>query len=496
MARHGKVYLVGSGPGDPGLITVRARELIAEADAILHDRLIPQGVLTDARPDALIVDSGKEHSGDSGKQAQIDQRLIKLAKQGLSIVRLKGGDPLVFGRGAEEAAALAAEGIEFEIVPGVTSGVAAPAYAGIPVTHREHASAVAFITGHEDPTRPAEALDWQALAAFPGTLAFYMGVKHLPQISERLITLGKSPETPVAVIERGTTAHQRTVCGTLADIAELAQAATIRPPAMTVVGDVVGERERIAWFEHRPLLGRSVVVTRARAQASELSARLRKLGADVVEAPAISTRRRSDPEITVAIDSLEAYDLIAFTSVVGVDSFFDVLKDAGKDARALAGLSVAAIGGATSTSLQGHGIAADCIPERQTAEGLLEALSDVQGKRVLLAQAAQGRKVLAEGLTLAGADVTKLSLYDTIAEELSPEQLADVARAEFVTFASGSSVRSFVSALGGPQAVATKKLVSIGPSTSTALGEFGLSPTREAGQHDIDGLIGALLEIA
>lgn len=496
MARHGKVYLVGSGPGDPGLITVRARELISKADAILHDRLIPQGVLTMARPDALIVDSGKEHSGDSGMQEQIDRRLVELAKQGLNVVRLKGGDPFVFGRGAEEAAALAAEGIEFEIVPGVTSGVGAPAYAGIPVTHREHASAVAFVTGHEDPTRPAEALDWQALAAFPGTLCFYMGVKHLPQISERLISLGKSAETPVAVIERGTTAHQRTVTGTLAEIAELAQAASIRPPAMTVVGDVVSERDRIAWFELRPLLGRSVVVTRARAQASELSARLRGLGADVIEAPAISTRRRGDEEIVETIARIDEYDLIVFTSVVGVESFFAVLKDAGKDARALAGLSVAAIGGATSEALQAQGIAADCVPDRQTAEGLLEALSDIQGQRVLLAQAAQGRKVLAEGLTLAGAHVKRLSLYDTVSEDLTPEQLAKVKDAEFVTFASGSSVRSFVKALGGQEAIVTKKLLSIGPSTSAALREFDLSPTREAEQHNVEGLVRALLAIA
>ncbi len=494
----GKVFLVGAGPGDPGLLTMRAVELIASADAILYDRLIPPTALDGAREGALLEYAGKGPAGDSDKQQSIEERMIELAESGMQVVRLKGGDPFVFGRGGEEAAALAARGIEFEIVPGVTAGVAAAAYAGVPVTHRDHAAAVAFVTGHENPQKPSESIDWAALAAFPGTLVFYMGVKNLPAISERLIEAGLAADTPAAVIEQGTTTAQRTVSGRLVDIPELALEAAISPPALTVIGGVVAERERIAWFEQRPLFGRSVAVTRARAQASKFAERLRELGAHVVQAPAISTRPRMDQALAAAAAEVETFDLIAFTSAAGVDSFFAALEREGKDARALHGVEVAVVGGATRDAVAAYGISADHLPERQTAEGLLSALEGVYltGKRVLLPLASDPRPVLADGLRARDAEVHQVAAYDTVVEELSDAQRAAVADSEFITFASGSAVHSLVQAIGGPEPLAGCALVSIGPTTSEALREHGLEPTVEAEPHDLEGLLAALLSLA
>ncbi|MGH2905760.1 MAG: uroporphyrinogen-III C-methyltransferase [Solirubrobacterales bacterium] len=497
-ARAGTVYLVGGGPGDPGLLTVRAAELIASADAILYDRLIPDSVLLGARAGAFVEFAGKGPRGDSKLQPEIEGRMVELAQQGKSVVRLKGGDPLVFGRGGEEASTLAEAGIPFEIVPGVTAGVAAAAYAGVPVTHRDHAAAVAFVTGHEDPEKPESTIDWQALASFPGTLVFYMGVKNLPRISEQLIEAGRDASEHVAVIAQGTTPAQETVTGRLVDIAELVEEAQIKPPALTVIGSVVDERERIAWFEHRPLFGFTVAVTRARAQASKLSARLRELGAAVVEAPAISTAPRDDDEVRAATAAAGGTDLIAFTSANGVDAFFAALARDGRDARALPGVRFAAIGGATAEALNAHGIIADLVPERSAAEGLLELLADedLTGKRILLAVAANARPVLGEGLRERGANVSEVAYYDTTAEPLGDDAKAAVAGADFITFASGSAVHSLVEALGGGEQLKQAQTVSIGPTTSAALREHGLEPTTEASKHDIDGLVEALLALA
>lgn len=494
----GKVYLVGAGPGDPGLLTARALELIASADAILHDRLIPQAAVARVREDAILEYVGKGHSGESGKQSGIEQRMIELALAGKNVVRLKGGDPFVFGRGAEEAAALAAAGIEFEVVPGVTAGVAAAAYAGIPVTHRAHAAAVAFVTGHEDPAKGGPRLDWQALASFPGTLVFYMGVKHLAQISHELIAAGRPPGEAAAAIERGSTPRQRTIVGTLATLAELAESAELSPPALTVIGDVVGERETIGWFEARPLLGRKIAVTRTRAQASALATRLELLGADVVQAPAIRTRTLNSPELTAAIEGLARYDLIAFSSSSAVEAFYAALTSAGLDSRALHGIEIAAVGRATAEALAARGISADHLPERQTSEGLLAALEGVDSAsgRVLLPRAAGGRTVLIDGLSARGADVDAVAVYETLSEPLSEAQLQAITGAEFVTFASGSAVHSILDALGESAALGSAKLVSIGPATTAALSEHGLTPTAQARQSDVDGLIDAVLELA
>jgi uroporphyrinogen III methyltransferase / synthase len=488
---EGIVYLVGAGPGDPGLMTRRSLELIAEADAILYDRLIPADALDGARADAELRYVGKQPGDAAMSQEDINALLVELGLAGRRVVRLKGGDPFVFGRGGEEAEALRAADVAFEVVPGVTSGVAATAYAGIPVTHRDAASAVAFVTGHEHPEKPESALDWEALARFPGTLVLYMGVKNLPLIAERLIAAGRPPEQPAAVVARGTLPGQRTVTGTLANVAERVREEGLRPPAITVIGEVASLRETLAWVERRPLHGQVVAVTRARAQASGLAARLRGLGAEVVETPAIRIEPRA-----VALPPLEGLALLCLTSPNGVRLLFDALARADLDARALAGVTVAAIGPGTARALEQHGVRADVVPERFVAEGLLEALEGLalEGKRVLVARAAEARDVLPDTLRERGAQVELLSLYDTVAEHLSPAQVEALARVTHVTFTSSSTVRFFLSA--GGEVPDGARIVSIGPVTSATAGELGLRVDVEAERHDVDGLVEALVRDA
>jgi uroporphyrinogen III methyltransferase/synthase len=397
------------------------------------------------------------------------------------VVRLKGGDPFVFGRGGEEALALRAAGVPFEVVPGVTAGIAAPAYAGVPVTQRELSSAVAFVTGHEDPAKPETALDWPALAAFPGTLVFYMGVRALPRIAGQLVAGGRPAAEPVAVVERGTLPGQRTLLATLADVGERAAAAGIRAPAITLVGPVAALAEQIAWLEARPLHGRTVAVTRARTQASALAGRLRELGAAVVEAPAIRVR-----PLAVELPDVSGYDLLCVTSPNGAERLFDHLRDA----RALAGVTVAAIGPGTARALREHGVEPDVVPERAVAEGLVEALADVPVRRALIARAAEGRDVLPDALRARGAEVDVVALYETVAEPLSEEARAAAAGADYLLFTSASSVR-FYAAAGG--ALAGPRLASIGPATSAELRAHGAEPDLEADPHTPDGLIAALL---
>ena len=481
----GIVYLVGAGPGDPGLMTQRALELIAAADVVLYDRLIPPGALDGARPDAELRYVGKEPGAPAVSQEEINASLVSLGRAGRVVVRLKGGDPFVFGRGGEEAEALASAGVRFEVVPGVTAGVAAPAYAGIPVTHRSGASSVAFVTGHEDPSKDETALDWEALARFQGTLVFYMGIKNLPLIAERLVAGGRPESEPAAVVARGTLPAQQTVTGTLGDIASLAADADVRPPAITVVGPVAKLHETLGWLEARPLHGQVVAVTRARAQSSELAGRLRELGAEVVEAPAI----RIEP-LPVDLPALDAYALLCFTSPNGVRLFFEALPG---DARTLAGARVAAIGPGTAAALRAHGIEADVMPERSVAESLLEALAgdELSGKRVLIARASEARDVLHDGLRKLGADVDVVALYETVAEPSSEEQAAALTKASYVTFTSSSTVRFFLS--DGRVLPNGARVISIGPVTSETLREHGIEPDVEAPRHDIDGLVAALV---
>ncbi len=480
----GIVHLVGAGPGDPGLLTVRAVELIAAADVILYDRLIPETALSHAREDAELVYVGKQGDGPQFPQEETNRLLVEHGRAGRRVVRLKGGDPFVFGRGGEEALVLREAGVAFEVVPGITAGVAAPAYAGIPVTHRDLASGVAFITGHEDPAKPETALDWPALAAFPGTLVFYMGVRALPRIAEQLTANGRPASEPVAVVEQGTLPGQRTLTATLADVAERAKAERIRAPAITLVGPVAGLHEQLAWLERRPLHGRTIAVTRARAQASALAARLRELGAAVVEAPAI----RIEP-LPAEKPDLSRYDLVAITSPNGAERFLALLRDA----RELAGVTVAAMGPGTARALRERGVEPDVVPERAVAEGLVEALRDVPVTRALIARAAEGRDVLPDALRERGAEVDLLALYETVAEPLSDETAAAAKGADYLLFTSASSVRFFAQAAGsfeGP------RLASIGPATSDALREHGAEPDLEADPHTPDGLIEALLRDA
>ncbi|HEY5430263.1 MAG TPA: uroporphyrinogen-III C-methyltransferase [Solirubrobacteraceae bacterium] len=489
------VYLVGAGPGDPGLLTARALELIAAADVIVYDRLIPATALDGARPDAQLIYVGKEGGGASVSQDEIQSVLLEHGAAGELVVRLKGGDPFVFGRGGEEAELLHDAGVGFEVVPGITAGVAASAYAGIPVTHRDAASAVAFVTGHEDPIKLGEggtgsALDWDALARFPGTLVFYMGVRQLPAITRQLIAGGRPSGEPAAVIERGTLPDQRVVTGTVATIAAVAADANVRAPAITLIGPVAALRTRLAWFEARPLAGLTVAVTRARAQASALAGRLRGLGAVAVEAPAIRIVALAGPA-----PEIERYDLVCLTSPNGVRFLFDRLDQAGRDARAFGGVGatrIAAIGPGTAAALREHGLIADIVPERFVAEGLIDALADVPVRRALIARAAQARDVLPDALRARGAEVDVVALYETVAEPITEPQRDAIAAADYVTFTSSSTVKFFFETAGGDLS-GHMRLVSIGPVTSDALREHGREPDVEADHHDIDGLVQALI---
>jgi uroporphyrinogen III methyltransferase / synthase len=535
----GRVYLVGAGPGDPGLLTARALELIAAADTILHDRLIPQSALAGARADAELLFVGKQGGGASVPQEQTEALMVERALSGRTVVRLKGGDPFVFGRGGEEALTLRAASIPYEVVPGVTSGVAAAAYAGIPVTHRGLATAVALVTGHTradgvgDSTaaegatgdgRTEADLDWPALAAFPGTLVFYMGVRQLPHIAESLIAAGRPASEPVAIVESGTLPGQRTVTGTLRDIAEVAQREEVRAPSITVVGPVAGLADRLEWHAPRPLRGRTVAVTRAREKASGLAHRLEELGATVVQAPVIRTEPLPGPP-----PDLSRYDLVCFTSPNAVTALFARLAQVGEaqvdesssapdkvppgedlpdmvplgngrsnktphDARALAGARVAAIGPGTARALAEHGLVADIVPERSVAESLVEALAGVAVTHALVARARDARDVLPDALRERGAEVDVLALYETVAEPLSAPALADARAADYITFTSSSTVRFFLDAAGGDAGLsAGTRIVSIGPITSATLREHGLEPLVEAEDHDVEGIVRALL---
>ena len=418
------------------------------------------------------------------------------------MVRLKGGDPYVFGRGGEEAQELAEAGIEFEVVPGVTAAMAAAAYAGIPVTHRDLASDFALITGHEDAQRVGTSqIDWPSLGKWKGTLAFYMGVKNLRLNCDRLMENGMSPERSAAVIEWGTTTRQRTVTGTVGTIADIAEAEAIKPPAIVIIGEVVRLREQLQWFEKRPLFGKRIVVTRARAQASELAERLEQLGAEVLECPTI---RVEQPEDVAALEKAAAqvgqYDWLILTSVNGVDAFFDALLAAGFDARQLGGVKVCTIGPATAARLHGYGVVADLLPERFVAESILEVFEEqeqAKGKRILLARADIARSDLTEGLRQLGAEVTEVTAYRTVADESGKEEILKALEADeldWITFTSSSTVRNFLNMIDLNKLSGKKfRVGSIGPVTSAIIRQLGMKLDVEAEQYTISGLVEAIL---
>jgi uroporphyrinogen III methyltransferase/synthase len=492
-AATGRVILVGAGPGDPGLMTVRALEAIAAADVILYDKLIPSSALDGARADAIKLDVGKVGGGEQVPQEQTHRLLTRHAQEGKLVVRVKGGDPFVFGRGGEEAQLCREHGIPFEVVPGVTAGIAGPAYAGIPVTQRGMSAAVAFVTGHEDPSKPDTQIDWPALAAFPGTLVFYMGVRALPRIAEQLVAGGRSPDEPVAIVERGTLPDQRSVSGTLTTIAELAAAAEVKPPSVTVVGPVAALGDELAWLGRGPLSGCSITVTRPRAQASGLARSLRDLGARVVEAAVIVPQ-----PLAFAIPDLSDVDLLVFSSPNGVARFFEELKATHRDARALYGIAVAVIGPGTADAVRAQGVEPDFIPQKAVGESLAELVAGFEVEHAVVVRARGGRDVIRRTLDDRGTDVTLIEPYVTVAEQLDARTRDRALAADWATFTSASSARFFCAAAGGAQVVRESgiKLASIGPITTEALREQGLEPDVEATEHTPGGLVDALVAAA
>ncbi len=499
----GKVYLVGAGPGDPGLITVRGRELLARADVVVYDFLASPALLRHARPGAEIVYVGKKGGDHTLPQHRINELLVEKARNAEVVVRLKGGDPYVFGRGAEEAEVLAEAGIAFEVVPGVTSAVAAPAYAGIPVTHRRHASSVAFITGHEDPEKAGSDLDWAGIARGANTLVFLMGIKNLGEISRRLTENGRPAGTPAALVRWGTLPEQITLTGTLSDIADKARQAGLKPPAVFIVGSVVSLRERLDWFGARPLFGKTIVVTRAREQASALTDRLAELGARVIETPAIRVVPTEDTgALDAAIGRISSYDFAAFTSVNGVERFFGRLFDAGLDCRALSGVKIAAIGPATSARLRDFGIVTDILPETYRAESVAEAFGrlDMRGKRVLLPRAEGARPVLPVELKKMGAAVDEIVIYRSVPDGSGKDGLMrelSEGRVDMVTFSSSSTVTNFAAlfATGDlKRLMEGVKVAAIGPITADTARSLGLSVSITAEEYTIDGLVKAIVQ--
>jgi uroporphyrinogen III methyltransferase / synthase len=535
----GTVYLVGAGPGDPKLITVRGMELLRQADVVVYDRLAHPSLLDHARPDAERIYVGKASAQHAMKQPDINALLVEKAQQGKMVVRLKGGDPFVFGRGGEEAEVCREKGILFEIVPGITSAIAAPAYAGIPVTHRDAASSFAVVTGHErddasehsgerqkatgesptpehqppttnhqPPGQAEQRRDWSKLAHAADTLVFLMGVEALPEITARLTEHGRSPETPVALVQWGTWTRQRVVTGTLATIADEVKRAGLTPPAVCVVGEVVKLRDTLRWFDDpatRPLFGKRILVTRAREQASALSDLLRSRGAEPIEFPAIRIECLSDNSaLDDALNTLSQYAWVVFTSVNAVTVFAERLDILGFDARIFGTTKIAAIGPATATALRQHlHLRADFVPSEAVAESVLAEWPDLEltDKRILLPRAKEAREILPDKLTERGATVDVIPVYETVLDDTDAETLRDQLQSgklDILTFTSSSTVRNFAQALIGddtsslPALVGDTLITAIGPITADTIREFGLTPHIIADNHTIPGLVAAL----
>ncbi len=500
-AAPGTVYLVGGGPGDPGLVGLRAAQLLSTATVVAHDRLSPREALRLCRDDAEVIDVGKQPDRHPLSQDQINELLVARAAAGEAVVRFKGGDPFVLARGSEEGQACLAAGAPFEVVPGITSGIAAPAYAGIPVTHRGLAPAFAVVTGHEDPTKPDTQVDYEALGRFSGTLLLYMGVGRLAEIAAALVAAGRAPSTPVALVQEGTTPRQRTVTGTLADIAQRRDETGLTNPAMIVVGEVVGLRDELQWFENRPLHGVSVLVPRTRSQAGELSDRLWAMGAEPVEAPTIAIEPASDPAaFRTAIAALAdgAYDWAVFTSANAVTQTWAQVEALGLDARLFAGVGIAAVGTSTAAALRGHGLSPDVVPERQTARDLGAALlaHGTQPGRVLLPRADLATPALTATLEEAGWTTVEVEAYRTVAAPALPAGVAEritTGGIDVLAFASSSTVRNLVALLGGPPP-ASVQVASIGPVTTQTCVELGVRVDAEADPCDVEGLARAVQE--
>ncbi|PDO11023.1 MAG: uroporphyrinogen-III C-methyltransferase [Candidatus Reconcilbacillus cellulovorans] len=506
----GKVYLVGAGPGDAKLLTIRGLEALRKADAVVYDRLVNPRLLRYAKPEADKIFVGKEKDNHILNQDEINRLLVELAKAGKTVVRLKGGDPAVFGRLGEEAVHLVDNGVPFEIVPGVSSATAVPAYAGIPVTHREYASSLSIVAGHEFPNKTYPQADFAKLAEASGTLVFLMGVSNLGTICAELRRAGKPPDFPMALIRWGTWMEQTTLTGTLADIERKAREAEFGPPAVIVAGEVVRLRDRLAWFEQKPLFGLRVLITRDRGQSDELADRIDELGGEPVECPMIRIRPTRDParlaRLDAAIDRLDEFDWIMFTSANGVEHFFRRMRERSADVRRLARARIAVVGEKTAAALADSGLKADVVPDQYEAERLLEVIRGLAraGERALLPRGDIAREMLPDGLRAIGLEVEEVVVYENVPAEESAEAVRMLSEGAIhaVVFTSSSTVRNFVRALrdGGVTDVASflmrTAVVCIGPVTAGTAEEEGMRVTRVARRSTVDGLIEALVDVA
>jgi len=502
--KKGICYLVGAGPGDPGLMTLRGRECIEIADVIVYDYLSNPEFLSWARPDAELVYAGKKAKDHAIPQGGINELLVERAREGKVVTRLKGGDPLIFGRGGEEAEELREAGVDFEFIPGISSSIAGPAYAGIPVTHREHCSQLTLFTGHEDPTKEESSMDYAQIARAPGTKVMLMGVQRLRIIADAILAEGGDPNLPVALVRWATMGRQETVTGTLATIADEAEAVDFAAPAVAVFGTVVNCRKRLNWFEGRPLRGKRVVVTRTRKQASRMSRELRDLGADVLEMPTI----RIEPpegeerrEFLQVVHDAHQYDWLIFTSPNGVERFFDAFYEMRSDAREIGGARIAAIGPGTAAKLKEYHMATDLVPEKHVAEGLAEALEtqigSIENLSMLWVRAKDARDVISKRLHAAGVILDEGIAYRTVPETDDPTGAVKRFReegADIITFTSSSTVECFFDL--GLSIPDETEIASIGPVTTETLVENAYEPDVEAATHDIPGLIGAVVELA
>ncbi len=498
MSSSGICYLVGAGPGDLGLVTLRAKECIERADVLVYDALSNPELVQWTKPGCEKIAVGKRANDHTLPQDEINALIVKKTKSGLTVVRLKGGDPMIFGRGGEEAAELAAAGVAFEIVPGISSSIAGPCYAGIPVTHRDHSTQLTIFTGHEDPTKGYSSVDYAQLAMTPGTKVMLMGVSRLREITHSFIEHGADPTTPIALTRWATTGSQQTIVGTLTTIAEIADRENFQAPAVAVIGTVVNERKNINWFEKRPLFGKRIVVTRTREQAGELTQSLRNLGADVVELPTIRIEHPEDKiGFAEMVTHAHEYDWLVFTSPNGVERFFDAFFACFDDARSLGNPRIAAIGTATAKKIRDYRFAVDLLPKRFVAEGLIEAFQkdSIENQTILWIKAAESRDVIYDGLTALGAIVDECIAYQTLpATGDSTGAIARLAEqgADMITFTSGSTVDHFF-ALGVPWPTGCVA-ASIGPVTSEALVKHSHPAAIEAKGHDIAGLTAAIVK--
>ena len=503
MSVTGKVYLIGAGPGDPGLITVKGLECVKKADVIIYDYLANERLLDQRRPDAELVYVGKQGGRHTLPQEEINKLIVQKATEGKIVARLKGGDPFIFGRGGEEAEDLVDSGIPFEVVPGVTAATAVPTYAGIPLTHRDHTASVAFVTGHEDPTKPESKVHWDKISTGIGTLVFFMGMKNLENIVGNLIAHGRNAETPVALIQWGTRTDQRVVTGTLNDIVGKVNDAKLGPPAIIIVGDVVKLRQKLNWYESKPLFGKRVVVTRSRDQASVFAEMLIDRGATTIEFPTIDVvPPASWDELDRAIQGIESYDWIIFTSANAVKFFMERLRGLGKDLRILKGVNICTVGPKTAESLESFGLRADLIPAEFKAEGVLAALggANIKGKKVLVPRAKKARELIPDKLREQGAEVTVATAYENVRPAADMERVKKMfeeRKISAVTFTSSSTVHNFVEILGQKEYIKLidgVQVACIGPVTAKTAEEYGMKVDIMPKDYTIPALVDAMVE--